>query len=56
MVYALIKKFFFQEEIILAVFLSSKYVTVCPGSSDQPEKIFYIFASEYEVYAIFKLF
>ena len=27
--------------------------TVCPGSSDPPEKILNIFASENEVYAIF---
>ena len=28
-------------------------VTVCPGSSDPPEKIFNIFASENEVYTIY---
>jgi len=28
-------------------------VTVCPGSSDPPEKIINIFASENEVYTIF---
>ena len=27
--------------------------TVCPGTSDPPEKILNIFASENEVYAIF---
>ena len=27
--------------------------TVCPGSSDPPEKIFIIFASENEVYTIY---
>ena len=27
--------------------------TVCPGSSDPPEKIFNIFASENEVYTIY---
>ena len=27
--------------------------TVCPGSSDPPEKIFSIFASENEVYTIY---
>ena len=27
--------------------------TVCPGSSDPPEKIFEIFASENEIYAIY---
>ena len=27
--------------------------TVCPGSSDPPEKIFNIFASEKEVYTIY---
>ena len=30
-------------------------ITVCPGSSDPPEKLFDIFASENEVYTIFKL-
>ena len=29
------------------------YGTVCPGSSDPPEKIFSIFASENEVYTVF---
>ena len=29
--------------------------TVCPGSSDPPEKILNIFASENEVYTIFQL-
>ena len=29
--------------------------TVCPGSSDPPEKIFHMFASEKEVYTIFRL-
>ena len=34
--------------------LDKKYdSTVCPGSSDPPEKIFDIFASENEVYTIF---
>ena len=28
-------------------------VTVCPGSKDLPEKIFNIFASENELYAIY---
>ena len=32
---------------------SSKYCTVCPGSSDPPEKILNIFASEHDVYTIF---
>ena len=27
--------------------------TVCPGSSDPPEKIFSIFASENEVYTVY---
>ena len=27
--------------------------TVCPGSSDPPEKIFNLFASENEVYTIY---
>ena len=35
--------------------LPSDIRTVCPGSSDPPEKIFNIFASENEVYTIFKL-
>ena len=30
-----------------------KLSTVCPGSSDPPEKIFNIFASEHEVYTIY---
>ena len=30
-----------------------KVVTVCPGSSDPPEKIFNIFASENEGYTIY---
>ena len=29
--------------------------TVCPGSSDPPEKIFNIIASENEVYTIYEL-
>ena len=29
------------------------YSTVCPGSSDPPEKIINIFASENEVYTIY---
>ena len=31
----------------------TQYYTVCPGSSDPPEKILNIFASENEVYTIF---
>mgnify|MGYP006975838388 CR=1 FL=1 len=31
------------------------YSTVCPGSSDPPEKIFNIFASENEVYTCYLL-
>ena len=31
----------------------SKVSTVCPGSSDPPEKIINIFASENEVYTIY---
>ena len=31
-------------------------ITVCPGSSDPPEKIFDIFASENEIYTIYWLF
>ena len=40
------------------IFLKILYAqacTVCPGSSDPPEKIFNIFASENEVYTIFEL-
>ena len=33
--------------------IKSNSDTVCPGSSDPPEKIFYIFASENEVYTIY---
>ena len=33
--------------------LSIMALTVCPGSSDPPEKILYIFASDNEVYTIF---
>jgi len=33
--------------------LQVKAFTVCPGSSDHPEKILNIFASENEVYTIF---
>ena len=32
-----------------------KQYTVCPGSSDPPEKIFNIFASENEGYTIYQL-
>ena len=31
----------------------TKFYTVCPGSSDPPEKIFNIFAYENEVYTIY---
>ena len=34
-------------------FFSLGIDTVCPGSSDPPEKIFNIFASENEVYTIY---
>ena len=34
-------------------FCASRMSTVCPGSSDPPEKIFNIFASENEVYTIY---
>ena len=30
-----------------------RHTTVCQGSSDPPEKIFYIFASENEAYTIY---
>ena len=43
--------------LFLLLFLYEKYkntqITVCPGSSDPPEKIFNIFASENEVYTIY---
>ena len=32
---------------------ANQLFTVCPGSSDPPEKIINIFASENEVYTIF---
>ena len=35
--------------------LAGVYITVCPGSSDPPEKIFGIFSSANEVYTIYKL-
>ena len=48
------------EKLIIFSFRSDKneYAgssirTVCPGSSDPPEKIFNIFASENEVYTIY---
>ena len=43
-----------EEFSSVFIFLESKYkYTVCPGSSDPPEKIFYIFASENQVYTVF---
>ena len=50
-----------QDLLSLKVFksvdVSCRYyineITVCPGSSDPPEKIFDIFASENEVYTIY---
>ena len=33
--------------------MDDKSYTVCPGSSDPPEKIFNIFESENEVYTIY---
>ena len=38
--------------LVVAVFM---LLTVCPGSSDPPDKIFSIFASENEVYTIYLL-
>ena len=35
------------------IFNTVQKLTVCPGSSDPPEKIFNIFASENEVYTIY---
>ena len=40
--------------VLLRALVQPKY-TVCPGSSDPPEKILNIFTSENEVYAIFSL-
>ena len=40
---------------LLADIFMSKLRTVCQGSSDPPEKIFNIFASENEVYTIYEL-
>ena len=37
------------------LYVSYNLTTVCPGSSDPPEKIFNIFASENEVYTIYEL-
>ena len=41
-----------REEICYEIMF---YATVCPGSSDPPEKILNIFASKNEVYTVFKL-
>ena len=35
------------------IFIFSMWLTVCPGSSDPPEEIFNIFASENEAYTIY---
>ena len=40
---------------IYSSFILFPIPTVCPGSSDPPEKIFSIFASENEVYNIYQL-
>ena len=37
----------------LSLFFITASATVCPGSSDPPEKIFNMFASENEVYTIY---
>ena len=38
---------------LYGIFACQKHsYTVCPGSSDPPEKIFNIFAAENEVYAV----
>ena len=44
--------YFFQ---LILFRLKYEYHTECPGSSDPPEKIFDIFASENEVYTIYQL-
>ena len=41
------------KKIYIFFFIIGKKYTVCPGSSDPPEKILNIFASENEVYNIF---
>ena len=41
-----------MEKVDWRIFIEIKY-TVCPGSSDPPEKILNIFASENEVYTTF---
>ena len=41
------------EQVSWQLFFLLLICTVCPGSSDPPEKILNIFASENEVYTIF---
>ena len=46
----------FRVETLKVTIANMSYkckATVCPGSSDPPEKILNIFASENEVYTIF---
>ena len=46
-----------ERSFEVVVYGNKKYLpilnTVCPGSSDPPEKMFYIFALENEVYTIY---
>ena len=44
---------FYQDFLLLFQVWVKLGYTVCPGSSDSPEKIFNIFASENEVYNIY---
>ena len=46
-------KFYAAGTLSTASACYSRTDTVCPGSSDPPEKIFNIFASENEVYTIY---
>ena len=39
----------------MVLILDGNVGTVCPGSSDPPQKMFNIFASEIEVYTIYEL-
>ena len=38
---------------VVNIYVHNRLYTVCPGSSDPPEKTLNIFASENEVYTIF---
>ena len=46
--------FYYSSAIMVGTqAISTNFGTFCPGSSDPPEKIFNIFASENEVYTIY---